>query len=282
MKLIISKKKFLSVTLILVLIFSLLGCNDNGGKQENSTSKKETSVSVKNTVPEKSSVTTATVTESTTPREKKALSGFKILLDAGHGCTKTYTEPVAPGSSETRVESPSTGTSGVVTKKSEGDLTLEIALLLEKSLKNYGADVYMIRRTSGTPMSLVDRANYGNKLNVDLAFRIHADGVDDSSANGASVLYPSDDYVSKKVSEKSANAAECVIRKYAEATGLYNRGTVERSDLTGFNFTKVPCILIEMGFMTNPDDDKKMSDSSFQKKMIQGMVRGIIDYKNRK
>lgn len=60
----------------------------------------------------------------------------------------------------------------------------------------------MIRTKKTTPMSLVQRAEYGNKHKVDLAFRIHADGLDDQSVNGASTLYPSAEHINNKIAEK--------------------------------------------------------------------------------
>ncbi|MEE3440376.1 N-acetylmuramoyl-L-alanine amidase family protein, partial [Ruminococcus sp.] len=208
------------------------------------------------------------------------LSGFKVLLDAGHGCSGNYVEPKYKGASDSEVtyENSSTGATGVVTKKREGDLTLEIALKLQKKLQNLGADVLMIRTKKTTPMSLVQRAEYGNKHKVDLAFRIHADGLDDQSVNGASTLYPSAEHINNKIAEKSKNIASIIQKEYIKSTGLADRGTVERNDLVGFNFTTVPCVLLELGFMTNPEEDKKMSDKEFQKKMVDGITNGMIAY----
>ena len=50
----------------------------------------------------------------------------------------------------------------------------------------------------------------------------------------------------------------------------------------GFNFSKVPTVLIELGFMTNPDEDRLMFQKDFQKKMVEGITKGIKEYKNLK
>lgn len=149
---------------------------------------------------------------------------------------------------------------------------------MQKKLQNLGADVLMIRTKKTTPMSLVQRAEYGNKHKVDLAFRIHADGLDDQSVNGASTLYPSAEHINNKIAEKSKNIASIIQREYIKSTGLADRGTVERNDLVGFNFTTVPSILLELGFMTNPEEDRKMSDKKFQEKMVDGITNGMIAY----
>ena len=274
-------KRIISFSLLIVFLISLAGCGKSSENTESTEQSKATSQSVTSTNTENTTEKKATESSTTKPTEKKGiLSGFKVLLDAGHGCSGNYVEPKYKGASDSEVtyENSSTGTTGVVTKKREGDLTLEIALKLQKKLQNLGADVLMIRTKKTTPMSLVQRAEYGNKHKVDLAFRIHADGLDDQSVNGASTLYPSAEHINNKIAEKSKNIASIIQREYIKSTGLADRGTVERNDLVGFNFTTVPCILLELGFMTNPEEDKKMSDKKFQEKMVDGITNGMIAY----
>ena len=274
-------KRIISFSLLIVFLISLAGCGKSSENTESTEQSKATSQSVTSTNTENTTEKKATESSTTKPTEKKGiLSGFKVLLDAGHGCSGNYVEPKYKGASDSEVtyENSSTGTTGVVTKKREGDLTLEIALKLQKKLQNLGADVLMIRTKKTTPMSLVQRAEYGNKHKVDLAFRIHADGLDDQSVNGASTLYPSAEHINNKIAEKSKNIASIIQREYIKSTGLADRGTVERNDLVGFNFTTVPCILLELGFMTNPEEDRKMSDKKFQEKMVDGITNGMIAY----
>ena len=274
-------KRIISFSLLIVFLISLAGCGKSSENTESTEQSKATSQSVTSTNTENTTEKKATESSTTKPTEKKGiLSGLKVLLDAGHGCSGNYVEPKYKGASDSEVtyENSSTGATGVVTKKREGDLTLEIALKLQKKLQNLGADVLMIRTKKTTPMSLVQRAEYGNKHKVDLAFRIHADGLDDQSVNGASTLYPSAEHINNKIAEKSKNIASIIQREYIKSTGLADRGTVERNDLVGFNFTTVPSILLELGFMTNPEEDKKMSDKKFQEKMVDGITNGMIAY----
>ncbi len=273
-------KKIVSFVLLIVFLISLAGC----GKSSTTTNTEPSKVTTKTvTTVSTENTTTAekTTTSPTKPTQKEGkLSGFKVLLDAGHGCSGNFVEPKYKGAGENEVtyENSSTGTTGIVTKKREGDLTLEIALKLQKKLQNLGATVLMIRTKKTTPMSLVQRAEYGNKNKVDLAFRIHADGLDDSSVNGASTLYPSAEHISNKIAKESKDIASIIQNEYIKSTGFVDRGTVERNDLVGFNFTTVPCILLELGFMTNPDEDQKMSDVKFQNKMVDGIAKGMIAY----
>ncbi|MDD6645635.1 MAG: N-acetylmuramoyl-L-alanine amidase [Oscillospiraceae bacterium] len=264
---------------IIISLFLLLSVIlPSGCSTENQRENNKSSTATQTT----SATSQSTSTVPTTTEKNGELSGFKVLIDAGHGCTEEYVEPKYPGATETTVENSSTGATGVATHKREGELTLQVALLLQKSLEKLGADVHMVRTTEGTPMSLRDRAEMGNKLKVDLAFRIHADGIEDSSVRGASLLYPAPDYVGEKLSKTSKKASEIILKNYIKATEFNDRGTVARNDLVGFNFSKVPTVLIELGFMTNPDEDRLMFQKAFQKKMVEGIAKGIIEYKKSK
>jgi N-acetylmuramoyl-L-alanine amidase len=55
-------------------------------------------------------------------------------------------------------------------------------------------------------------------------------------------------------------------------------GIFERGDLTGFNWSKVPVILIETGFLSNYNEDLMMSDVNYQKKLMQSVADGVEEY----
>ena len=57
-------------------------------------------------------------------------------------------------------------------------------------------------------------------------------------------------------------------------TGARNLGLVQRSDLTGFNWANVPAILVEAGFMTNPNERRLLQSVSYQLKVARGLVAG--------
>ena len=117
-----------------------------------------------------------------------------------------------------------------------------------------------------------------NESGADICVRIHADGAA-GSARGATVLCSSasNRYVSKLYS-KSKQLSEALIRAYCKKTGLRSRGISYRDDLTGTNWSTVPTTLIELGFMTNSQEDRFMASDSGQKKMVKGMADGIDTY----
>lgn len=210
-----------------------------------------------------------------------AIKGKKtIYIDAGH---QRYagggTEPIGPGSS-TRKAKMTGGATGVATGVPEYKFNLTIAKKLRTALLKKGYGVVMSRTKHDVKISNVERAKKGNKSGADICIRIHADSFSNSSATGASVLYAStsNPYWAKKYAKKSKKLAQKLLDEYCDATGIYKRGIVVRNDLTGTNWSKMPTVLIECGFFSNPSEDRKLNKSSFQKKMVKGMVNGIDSY----
>lgn len=205
------------------------------------------------------------------------LEGKIIVIDAGHG-KNSYNkeEKIAPDSDETKIAFAS-GTAGK--NQTEEELNLSVALILQKSLEDLGAKVHMTRTAHESDMTNIDRAEFANELGADISVKIHADGSNDGSVHGVSVLVPGSKHISDgELLSESKKAGELVLEGIVDATGAYNRGISVRDDLTGFNWTKVPIILVEMGFMTNPDEDALMESPEYQKKMAGGIARGLLRY----
>ena len=201
-----------------------------------------------------------------------------IAIDAGHQARgDSSTEPVGPGAS-TKKAKVAGGTSGVVTHVPEYKLTLAVAKKLKSELVSRGYKVVMIRTKNNVNISNKERAVKANKT-ADICIRLHADGVNNSSISGASALYPSkaNKYI-PKLSPSSRKLSECVLNAMCDKTKTKNRGLSARDDLTGTNWSKIPVTLIEMGFMTNPAEDRRMKDEDFQKKLAAGMADGIDNY----
>ena len=65
------------------------------------------------------------------------------------------------------------------------------------------------------------------------------------------------------------------------ATGAANRGVVQRSDLTGFNWADVPAVLVETGFMTNATESHRLKTGAYQQQVAFGLVRGVAAFLGR-
>ena len=208
---------------------------------------------------------------------------YTICIDPGHQLKgDSDTEQMAPdsGSYKARVSS---GTAGIATKKPEYELNLEASLKLKHILESRGYKVLMTRESHDVNISNMERAIFANENNADMVVRIHADGSNDSGVTGASILIPSKDgqYTSGIFSDSS----ECAkyVNENMKNNGFKVNGIFERSDLTGFNWSKVPVVLVEMGFMSNYTEDQNMDSPQYQEKMMKCIADGLDQYfKNKK
>lgn len=251
------------IALMAVILLVLPGCSFSG---QNSSLKNSTNAAQKET---------ETQHETDMQNSELPLSGKIICIDAGHGVNSyNKQEPIAPNSSQTKIAF-ATGTHGK--NQTEEELNLSVAKKLEKKLIELGADVHMTRTTHESDMTNVDRAEFANKINADISVKIHADGIENNTVHGASMLVPSNQYINnQELCDISRSAGEIILNEVIKNTGANNRGVVVRSDLTGFNWTKVPIVLLEMGFMTNPKEDADMETDAYQDKIAEGISQGLI------
>ena len=73
-------------------------------------------------------------------------------------------------------------------------------------------------------------------------------------------------------------AAGLLLSGMKQATGTSRGSVYTSSNYTGLNWSTVPSVLVEMGFMSNYAEDYKLSDSNYQKKLVEGMVSGVMAY----
>lgn len=214
------------------------------------------------------------------PADQKS-NGRKVAIDPGHqgpGADTGGTEPLGPGSEEMKDKFAS-GTQGVYTGVPEYELTLAVSMQLQEELKTRGYEVIMTREDNDTAVSNVERAQIAAENGAQILVRIHADGSEDNSANGAMTMIPSADnpYVGQ-LHEESSRLGEEIINAYCQATGIKNNGVRLYDNMTGINWSTVPVTILEMGFMTNQSDDERMQDPEMQKNMVQGIANGIDAY----
>jgi N-acetylmuramoyl-L-alanine amidase len=201
-----------------------------------------------------------------------------ICIDPGHQYKQNLNkEPLAPGC-KTMKPKVSSGTRGIA--KSEYVLNLEVALQLSHALQKKGYRVYLTRSKHKVNISNLQHAIYCNQKKADLTIRNHTDGSTNRNVQGLSVLYPTGKSTTK-VNKTSKKAAEKILNdllKTTKAKKAYCTGLMPRTDLSGFNWSTTPVILVEMGFITNSIEDRKLSTSSYQNKLVQGMVNWVGDY----
>ncbi|MCC8067192.1 MAG: serine hydrolase [Clostridiales bacterium] len=204
-----------------------------------------------------------------------------VAIDPGHQGSwvdMSDTEPLGPGSSEMKAKA-STGTQGTYSGLPEYELNLEISLLLRTELEARGYEVILTREDNDTAISNAERAIMAYEQGGDIYVRIHANGSEDSSVNGALGMVPSSSnpYVGY-LAEDSYLLADCILSAYCSTAGFASLGVQYYDNMTGINWSQIPVMILEMGFMTNESDDLRMADASVQALMVQGIADGIDDY----
>lgn len=212
------------------------------------------------------------------PAAPAPLAGMVICVDPGHGVTDAHgQEAVSPLSDEQKAAYVSGAAGDQITEEA---LNLQVALRLRDTLTGLGADVLLTRETNAATVSNIERAEMANNAGADCCIRIHADGIEDRSVHGVSVLVPAGDLLgTPAIVQPSRALGQLMVDAVAAQTGASNRGLSERADLTGFNWSKVPCVLLEMGFVTNPDEEAAMMRPDYQQKIVDGIALAVQQWR---
>ena len=182
---------------------------------------------------------------------------IKIYIDQGHN-----------------PRSPNTGAEGNGLR--EQDITYDVGTRLAELLRQNGNfDVRVSRQTQTTQLgtsnasSLRARVDDANSWGADYFISIHTNASSQASANGTEVLVYSQPSV-------SANLAEDILREVTEITGLQSRGVKSRPGLYVLRKTIMPAVLVELGFITNPQDARAMRDNP--NLFARGIYQGVLNF----
>ena len=159
----------------------------------------------------------------------------------------------------------------------EQDITYDIGVRLYDLLRtNPNFEVKLSRPAPTTILgtsnssSLTTRVRDANSWGADIFLSLHTNASDNSAATGTEAL------IYSETSEVARGLAEDILEELTQATGLRNRGVIERPGLYVLRRTNMPAVLVEMGFITNPRDAELMvySPDLFSR----GIYRGILKY----
>lgn len=193
------------------------------------------------------------VKNSTKIDKAKPLKEIRITIDAGHG-GKEF------------------GAIGGLGNK-EKDTNLEIALNLQNKLKNSGAEVFMTREND-EDLGLKDRVEIANKFNSDIFISLHnnalADVHADKKSSGTEVYY---------FYPQSRALAKTLVNEISTETGFKNGGARQQSFAVIRN-TQCLSVLVEVGYIINPDDNSKLINKDFQSKVSDAILHGLEKYFN--
>ncbi|WP_338452777.1 N-acetylmuramoyl-L-alanine amidase [Niallia oryzisoli] len=176
-----------------------------------------------------------------------------IVLDAGHGGK----DPGTAGNSML-----------------EKDITLDVIELLEKKVKAAGANV-ILTRDSDTYPTLDDRVKIANQNGADIFVSVHVNS-GPSTASGTETYY---DTSKNPQSEESKKLASEIHKQIVSLLGMNDRG-IKNEEFKVITYTKMPSVLVELGFVTNTEDAKKLADQ--RGLYADAIYNGILAYYNNK
>lgn len=181
------------------------------------------------------------------------LSKPLIVLDPGHGGNDEGAKAAT-----------------VIEKK----ITLTTALITKKLLEDLGYRV-ILTRSRDIYVSLAGRAQIANKNQGDLFVSIHFNAAKNTSAKGIEVFYYNQDKA--KRTQSSRQLANRILYYLLDETAANSRG-VKKANHHVTRETKMPAVMVEGGFLTNPDERLHLKDRSYLAKIADGIAKGVDKY----
>lgn len=163
----------------------------------------------------------------------------------------------------------------------EKEINLEISKLLEKTLSQKGAIVYMIREDDSDLSSVYDKKKKRGDLyrrilfiedeekNVDLYLSIHINWYNNKLWSGAEVLYNS-------INPNNKILGQILMNNFKE--DLKTKRSLKTTDLYLYRNTTVPGVLIECGFLSNPNERYLLQQEDYRNKISNSITNSVIEY----
>lgn len=215
----------------------------------------------------------------TLPRDKKAKKPFRIVIDIIAGA-KVIAGPNLAG--KVIVLDPGHGGSdpGAIGPNGvrEKDVTLKVSRKVADLLRQSGAKVVMTRQgdrdvyglNAADRNELQARVDIGRQHRADLFLSIHANSFTKPTAHGTATYY----YAK---TPRDGILAEALQKGMVEAGGLYDRGTLE-ANFYVVKRSAMPAALLEMAFISNPEEERLLDSEAFEQKLARGICAGIDAY----
>lgn len=202
---------------------------------------------------------------------------LRIAIDPGHGGDNIGASGVngipaarVAGGMNAVAGSASGGANGGIVPVLEKEYTLVIAKELQKALKKAGVKQVFMTRTKDTSLSMPERVAMLRQFNPDLLVSVHLNSSTSDTMRGVSTYY-------RYIGFRSLSVA--ILRQ------MLTLGLKEYGNVGNFNFalngpTDYPNALVEVAFLSNPEEEKRILSPKFQKAVAQKIYLGIVDWLN--
>ena len=193
--------------------------------------------------------------------------GKVVVIDPGHGTIK------AGGWVDT-------GATGLVMKVKELDVNIAVSLKVEEYLKAEGVSVIVTHRGT-TNRDLYDRANLANNENAYCFVSIHSNSTTNKAVQGAGVFFYAPEWMPEIYMQRMErqNLARLILDDILKETGRPSYGIFE-DNFAVIRETKMPSVLVEMGFLSNQQEEALLADPNLQARMARGIANGILKFLN--
>lgn len=206
-------------------------------------------------------------------------NGHIVAIDAGHQAkANAEKEPIGPSSETMKAKMPA-GAVGTVLGVKEYELTLTVAEKLKEELENKGYQVVMIRESHDVNLSNSERARLANESGAEIFIRLHANSMENTGVYGAlAMCMTAQNPYNAALHDNSYRLAKTIIDQVCALTGTKNRGVQEVDNNGEINWSEIPVAVVEMGFLSNPDEERWLSEGDYQDKIVSGIAAAVDSY----
>ncbi len=207
-------------------------------------------------------------------------SGLESVTPIKTGETESgqvlYSTVTDASRSKARMSAAAVGTS---TGTFEYDITLAVAEEMQSELQHRGYTVVLSRTTSNVNLSNAERAQMANEAHADIYIRLEAGkSVDHNTTGMIGFITTSNNPDTSSNYRKHFELVYDLLKEATEGTGAKRLGIFETDDMACLNYADMPAAVINMGFLSNPDDDMNLTSADYQKKMAKSLVDGVDFY----